>query len=190
MQRAQKSTQHQFSTSILSDVLYFVLPVVLSLQSIVTTSMKLRKFTFGSAPPSNVVSKAGTITLTTAPFIGITIASFLHRSFGTNGTTASNNDKDSLLTNEPRLTSLSGKQSPNRFTSIYSEMQRTCRDEIETYAKCVMMAQQQQQRGATTSTMDHHANSGTTYHMCAAEFAPVKECFRTVRRQLRQQQQP
>ena len=73
----------------------------------------------------------------------------------------------------------SRKQRPNRFTSIYSEMQQTCRDEIEAYAKCVMMAQQQQQK---QEGENNNTNAGTTYQMCAAEFAPVKECFRTVRR--------
>ena len=108
----------------------------------------------------------------------------LNRSFGTNDTIYSSNDNENHLSNAPRPSSVSGKQRPNRFTSIYGEMQQTCRVEIETYAKCVMTAQQQEQK-----TMNNNKNSGTTYHVCAAEFAPVKECFRVVRRQLQQHQQ-
>jgi hypothetical protein len=149
--------------------------------------MNIRKlWSIEMASSLKVVSKASTSTTTTAPLIGTTMASSMYRSFGTEDTSANRNDdgqhKDNHVPNSTRPKNLAGKQRPNRFTSIYTEMQQTCRDEIETYAKCVILAQQQEK------TMDDK-NSGTTYHMCAAEFAPVKECFRAVRRQLRQQQQ-
>lgn len=123
---------------------------------------------------------------TAAPFDGKAVASSNCRLFGTNDTPTDDNDssenKDIPSSNVKLPTNLSGIQRPNRFTSIYSEMQRTCRVEIEAYAKCVMMAQQQQGR----ETNDKNVGT-TTYHVCAAEFAPVKECFRTVRRQLKRQ---
>jgi hypothetical protein len=130
-----------------------------------------------------IVFKARSSTAT--PFDGKATASSNCRMFGTNKTPTDNNDgsenKDIPPLNVKLPTSaVSGIQRPNRFTSIYSEMQRTCQDEIEAYAKCVMMAQQQQGR----ETMDKNVGT-TTYHVCAAEFAPVKECFRTVRQQLK-----
>lgn len=141
--------------------------------------------------PAVTSTPSGSAGITTTPF-----DSFQYRSFGTitnnninKSENAANSNNMNTITSsksEKEMTT-SRKQRPNRFTSIYSEMQQTCRDEIEAYAKCVMMAQQQQhqkQEGENNNT-----NAGTTYQMCAAEFAPVKECFRTVRRrQLLQQQ--
>ena len=128
--------------------------------------------------PSIIHSKVGASTKT--PLVK---AWSNYRCFGTNDTSSNDNESSSnptdIQSSNVHRPTMRGMQRPNRFTSIYSEMQQTCRDEIEAYAKCVMMAQQQQQQETTDK------NIGTTYQMCAAEFAPVKDCFRTVRRQLR-----
>ena len=153
--------------------------------------MQLRKLcTRQASNPFHAVTTTPCAGITTAPF-----DSFQYRSFGTitnnninKSENAANSNNMNTITSsksEKEMTT-SRKQRPNRFTSIYSEMQQTCRDEIEAYAKCVMMAQQQQQK---QEGENNNTNAGTTYQMCAAEFAPVKECFRTVRRrQLLQQQ--
>jgi hypothetical protein len=82
----------------------------------------------------------------------------------------------------------SKEQRPNRFTSIYNQMQGTCPEPIELYAQCVIAAQQQpkEETATTGSTSTNNCKSGgSTYQTCATEFAAVKECFRTVRHPLR-----
>jgi hypothetical protein len=146
--------------------------------------------------PFHVVSKAGTTTPTTkiaatAPIIGgITKAKSGCLLFGTNDKSENSHNGTNQVNHtsheSSKLAYGLGLQRPNRFTSIYSQMQQTCREEIETYARCVMLAQQQEPKVTTDNHHRSNMNTGTTYHVCAAEFAPVKECFRSVRRQLQQ----
>jgi hypothetical protein len=64
------------------------------------------------------------------------------------------------------------EQKPNRFTRIYNEMQVTCPEQIELYAKCVVAAQQ--------TTKDE--GGASPHNACAEEFRALKECFRMVRK--------
>jgi hypothetical protein len=69
------------------------------------------------------------------------------------------------------------EQKPNRFTRIYNEMQVTCPEQIEIYAKCVVASQQATKDG----------DGASPHNACAEEFRALKDCYRMVRK--RQQQQ-
>lgn len=70
--------------------------------------------------------------------------------------------------------STTGQQMPNRLTQYYSRMKtEVCPDAIRAYSTCV-----------TTTNEEGDLVKGS----CQEEFAAVKECFRTVRRQAREQQ--
>jgi len=56
---------------------------------------------------------------------------------------------------------------PNRMTTIFQEMKKTCPDAIKAYASCVSY---------------HHGNGSLEKGSCEADFDLVKECFRLVRK--------
>lgn len=61
-------------------------------------------------------------------------------------------------------------QQPNRMTKLFGKMKETCPQHIRGYAQCVMLQQQD-------GTLDHKT--------CQTEFDFVKQCFRSVRLQMR-----
>ena len=64
-------------------------------------------------------------------------------------------------------TSIKAPILPNRMTVAYNKMKEVCPDAIRLYATCVV----------------NHQNLGSLEkECCAAEFAAVKDCFRSVRR--------
>jgi hypothetical protein len=85
-------------------------------------------------------------------------------------TSQAQNEDDSL--ESPR------NQRPNRFTTVYNQMQQQCPDQIRAYATCVMDI--------------HNGNHDTEMlekGSCQAEFSAVKECFRSIRLQQREERQ-
>jgi len=75
-------------------------------------------------------------------------------------------------------------QRPNRFTSVFQKMKAdACPDEIRVYAQCV---QEKQELQSNNPDDNDHEGEGLVRHACQAEFQAVKECFKRVRRELRQ----
>jgi hypothetical protein len=123
---------------------------------------------------------AKVLPMKTLPPVGRNLYRALGTDNATNGTDATANAVHSKERDLQRIQQQQQRiQKPNRFTSTYNEMQLTCPDPIENYAKCVVAAQQQVKDGDGMS-------SGSTHNACATEFRAVKECFRAIRR--RQQQ--
>lgn len=72
------------------------------------------------------------------------------------------------------------QQRPNRFTTAYRQMHADCPEALQAYAQCVLRIQNGDASGAGAAAILERDS-------CAAEFAAVKECFRTARRRQRQQ---
>jgi hypothetical protein len=80
--------------------------------------------------------------------------------------------------NDNEAATLQGQpQRPNQFTSIYNQMQIQCPLELKDYANCVI-------------NIHNHPDEILEKGSCEDEFRAVKECFRSVRSLLRQQQMP
>jgi hypothetical protein len=81
--------------------------------------------------------------------------------------------------NDNKATTLKRQQQqrPNQFTSIYNQMQIQCPLELRDYANCVI-------------NIHNHPDEILEKGSCEDEFRAVKECFRSVRSSLRQQQTP
>mmetsp|Transcript_26076 Transcript_26076/g.38230 ORF Transcript_26076/g.38230 Transcript_26076/m.38230 type:complete len:97 (-) Transcript_26076:1302-1592(-) len=60
------------------------------------------------------------------------------------------------------------RRPPNRVTSIYADMRKSCREDLHHYYVCVMK---------------HQTNGKLAQGSCDPEFAMVKECFRSVQKQ-------
>eukprot|EP00521_Asterionellopsis_glacialis_P015320 CAMPEP_0195303310 /NCGR_PEP_ID=MMETSP0707-20130614/32583_1 /TAXON_ID=33640 /ORGANISM="Asterionellopsis glacialis, Strain CCMP134" /LENGTH=78 /DNA_ID=CAMNT_0040366815 /DNA_START=46 /DNA_END=282 /DNA_ORIENTATION=+ len=61
-----------------------------------------------------------------------------------------------------------GLRQPNRMTHLYAQMKQSCPEHMKAYAECVIA---------------EHNSGNLQRNSCDAQFALVKECFRSVRRE-------